>query len=243
MLVPLTIALALSSPSAPLPAAQDTSSSVPPQILELKPDADGKIRLQVIRTQNRTVKAIAGNGRNVQQIERSVPYQTVQQVELADVKDLTGYTVDGKSLDRKEILEKLANGGIVVVSGDGQKVNPAFLKIFRDDVLVLVSPEFANLPPDYKVAPDHRLNPGAVEGFVEVPQRRAPVPGNVAPLPAPAPGPVGKPIQVLPQGGANGIGVAPAIVPAVPPVKVPPIRRQPIELEPAPVPPQPANTK
>jgi len=241
MLVPLTIALALSSPSAPLPAAQDTSSSVPPQILELKPDADGKIRLQVIRTQNRTVKAVAGNGRNVQQIERSVPYQTVQQVELADVKDLTGYTVDGKSLDRKEILEKLANGGIVVVSGDGQKVNPAFLKIFRDDVLVLVSPEFANLPPGYKVAPDLRLNPGPVE----VRPLPAPVPGNVAPLPAPAPGV--KRIQIAPKGGANGIGVEPEIVPAVPPVAVPqvapPIKPQPIELEPAPVPLQPANTK
>jgi internalin A len=76
------------------------------RILELKPDADGK-------------------------------------VELGKLKDLTVTTAGGQEISKEDALKRLANGGTVVVSVDGKKVSPACLKMFKDDVLVLISPDLA----------------------------------------------------------------------------------------------------
>ena len=235
MLLPLTLVVAMSVPTAPLPRAPEAPTGAPPRIVELKPDADGKIRLQVVRTQNRVINAVAGNGRNVQQIQRKIPYRSVQRVELSEVKDLTAYTVDGKSLDTKDLQEKLAQGGIVIISSDGQKVSPAFLKLFRDDVIILTSPELTEMKTGIAVDPEVRPFPGI--GGIQVRPLPAPAPGNLVPLPAPIPADIQ--IQVAPNAG--GIGALPAIVPAAPPVAAP-RKRQPVEQEPAPVS-KPVETK
>ena len=44
---------------------------------------------------------------------------------------------------KEDALKKLAKGGTVVVSIDGTKVSPACLRVFKDDVLVLMSPDLA----------------------------------------------------------------------------------------------------
>jgi hypothetical protein len=176
MMLPFMLAVAMTSSLAPVPATQEPLSNIPPRILKLEPDENGKIKLQIVRGgQYAELGTPAPNKRNIKRWIWNIEF-----VELADVKDLTGYTVGGKSLDRKEILEKLAKGGIVVVCGDGLKVNPDYLKLFRDDVIVLISPEF-NFEQTKYVPRGVRLNPGDLE----VQPLPAPVPDNVAPLPAP----------------------------------------------------------
>ena len=54
---------------------------------------------------------------------------------------LTVTTADGKKVEKEDALKKLAGGAVVVVSADGKPVSPAFLKVFKDDTLVLSSPE------------------------------------------------------------------------------------------------------
>lgn len=224
MITALTLSLAL---GAPVPAPADkVPAGTAPRLMELKPDANGKVTVTVLRTEMQKVQvgaAIAPGGAPgaVPPVNavREVPVARMATVELGEVKNLTITTADGKKLEKEEALKKLAGGAIVVVSGDGKPVSPAFLKVFKDDTLVLASPELA--------APA-----GAV---------RPPIGGRPVPLPAPVP-PGG--VQILPvqpgnvqvipvQGnGVNGViqvqvGPAapavdlPAVLPAAPPAKAP----------------------
>lgn len=197
MLQMLTLA-AIMIPAAPLPRTPEAPAGQPPVIMNLKPDADGKIRVTVLRTEKRKINAVAGNGRNVQQIDREVSYSTRRMVELQEVKDLTASTTDGKPLDIKDVLQRLSGGGIVLASSDGEKVSPHYLKLFRDDVIVLVSPEFKGM----------QATPTTRPGLINGPNQVQPLPAQVQPLPAQVP----RGIQIQIQ----GIGAAPAIVPAAP---------------------------
>jgi hypothetical protein len=71
----------------------------------------------------------------------------VEMVELGDVKDLTIARADGKKLKMEEAIKKLTVGTTVVVAGDGKPVSPVFLKMFKDEILVLTSPELTGLEP------------------------------------------------------------------------------------------------
>lgn len=59
---------------------------------------------------------------------------------LAEVK-FDAYDRSGKLVPRAEVLKRLAAGGLVLVAGDNRMPDDAYLKGFRDDVLVLVGNE------------------------------------------------------------------------------------------------------
>ncbi|MFM8273820.1 MAG: hypothetical protein ACKODX_16025 [Gemmata sp.] len=187
--------------AAPVPApAPPVAAGPAPRILELKA-TDGKVLVTVVRAEK--VQVGAGNAINPNGgaapavIAREV--MRTKQVELGEVKDLTVTTADGKKVETADALKKLAAGGTVVVSADGRPVSPAFLKLFKDDVLVLVSPELtAAVAP----APVGRPLPGGIR----------PLPVEIQPLPAPVP-PGG--VQILPAPpGVIQIQIAPAVLPA-----------------------------
>ncbi|MCE9532368.1 MAG: hypothetical protein K8T89_14795 [Planctomycetes bacterium] len=148
----LAVALfATAAPNQPIPVKENPSAkdgkatitSPPPRLLELKPEADGKVKIAV----NRPKKAQPGFGGlgapGVKPIQGGggFMFQNLEKVNLADVKDLTITTTSGKEITKEEGLKSLAKGGFVVVSADGKKISPDFLKMFKDDVLVLTSPE------------------------------------------------------------------------------------------------------
>ncbi|AMV26604.1 hypothetical protein VT84_19555 [Gemmata sp. SH-PL17] len=181
LVLSMTLAAPVPAPAPPVPAGPA------PRILELKADADGKIMVVVTRTEKLQPPGAAVNPNG------AVPVVArAKSVELGEVKDLTVTTADGKKLDTEEAIKKLVKGGTVVVSADGKPVSPTFLKMFKDDVLVLASPE---------------LMGGALPG--------KPLPGGVRPpiqIQPVAPG-----IQIQPA--VIQIQVAPALpapVPAVP---------------------------
>jgi hypothetical protein len=216
MFTALTLSMALGAPVPP--PATPVATGAAPRVMELKPNGEGKIVVTVLRTEMQKVPVAAGNavlpngGANVVQREVMITRQVT--VELGEVKELTIATADGKKLEKEEAIKKLEKGGIVVVSADGNPVSPAFLKVFKDDTLVLSAKELAGPQ-------------GATGGFVRPGLKPLPVnPGGVQILPI-NPGN----IQVVPaQGGANGViqiqvqpgnvQVLPAPVPA-PAEKVP----------------------
>jgi hypothetical protein len=132
-----------------------------PRLLDLNPDPDGKVRVQVVRPQRRKVVVAGGavrpDGKPFQPAEeREIEVQVSTRVELSEVKDLTVTTAGGREVERAAALKQLAAGGVVVASSDGRKVDPRYLKLFRDDVLVLVSPEL--VPPRTPPAADPALD-------------------------------------------------------------------------------------
>jgi hypothetical protein len=175
MFANLACALALCAPGAPVPDAPKTAPAVAPRIVELKPNNEGKIVIQVRRTE--TLKPMAANGAGAQKLPERTVNRYVQ-VELGDVKDLKATTAGGKTLELKEALEKLKDGGIVVMTTDGKPVDVAFLRILKDDTIVLTSPEL--------------IGTGSSGGTILGP-------GVVRPLPAPLP--------INPAGNAPGIQI------------------------------------
>ena len=182
MLASLLLAAVL-SPAAPLP--KDTTPTGPaPRVVELKPGQDGKIMITVLRQEKVKVAVAVGGAFNpnggpapaVKEEERTVSrYATV---ELADAKDLKAYTAAGKELDVKDTLSKLKDGGVVVMAADGHKVDPIFARVFKDDTVVLVSPEFAAMPnansggtikPGLRPLPPVRLLPAGPGGIQVLP--------------------------------------------------------------------------
>lgn len=180
-----TLGLVLAAPAQVQPPAVLTPAQPPagfsapiqavePRILELRPGPDGKVRVQVLRTEMRKIP-VAGAGAG-QPPAREIPVTAQAMVELGDIKDLTAYTAGGKDIARADAVLKLDAGGIVVVSGDGKPVDPKFLKLFRDDVLVLVSPELVGplgrgMPGMPGVLPAAPLVPGG-PGGLPVPDKK-----------------------------------------------------------------------
>ncbi len=60
-------------------------------------------------------------------------------IELDKLNDLKFSIAAGKEVPKENALKRLAKGGVVVISADGQKIAPAFLKVFKDDQLILTS--------------------------------------------------------------------------------------------------------
>jgi hypothetical protein len=201
MFTALTLSMALGAPvptqSAPVP------TGATPRLMELKSNADGKIMVTVTRTEMVKVPVAQGaainpnGGAPPAVLEKEVPVTKQMVVELGEVKDLAVTTADGKKLEKEDALKKLSGGTIVVVSGDGKPVSPAFLKVFKDDTLVLASPEL--------VAPQFPAFPGRGPGL--------------QPLPLPA-NPGG--IQVLPIQPGGVIQIQPGVIQVAPAVPVPP---------------------
>jgi RNA polymerase sigma factor (sigma-70 family) len=131
------------------------------RVLELRPDANGEVRVPVLgdtaqkiiinhQLQLSALLSKLGEAHpDVQalrnRIERIAKALASNQgpIELGKLKDLRVTTATGKEVSKEDALKKLANGGTVVVSINGKQVPPADLKVFKDDVLVLISPDLA----------------------------------------------------------------------------------------------------
>ncbi len=120
---------------------------------------------------------------------------------LADVK-FDAYDLTGKLIHKSELMKRVAAGGMVIVAGDSQLPDSAYLKGFREDMIVLVGSELVlpinPLDQTKKKEPAKQNDPKA-----------QPLP--VAPI-APAVQPLIKPaILKQPAIGRNVILPAPAV--------------------------------
>ena len=193
MLTCLALSLALGAPVPP--AAPPTPSGPVPRLLEVKPASDGKVTIPVNRTEKQqgaagvVVVGINGNPNGGQfMIQQDIAKSAT--VPLAEVKDLKVFTATGKEVPVADAEKLLKAGGTVVVSADGKKVAPQHLKLFRDDVLVLVSPELTVASGDEvrMGAPGLQIAPGALPN---IRIQLAPALPGAVPVAPPAP-PAGK---------------------------------------------------
>jgi hypothetical protein len=138
----LLLSAALHAPAYPPPPKTETKPLGPaPRLVLLNLDADGKVRIQATVTETRktTVMRVVNGKQETSTVDREFSQRA--NVPLSELEKLTVYTADGKEVNRATALEKLASGGLVVVTTDGEKVDPTYLKAFKDDTLVLVSPQ------------------------------------------------------------------------------------------------------
>lgn len=207
MLVSFVLSMAVAAPVPVAPPAPATTGPIP-TLLEVKAGANGKVMVTVVRTTMEKItvgqgNAINPNGAAPAVITKEVPVQKMMVVELGEVKDLKITTADGKKVEVADAAMKLKDGGVVVVSADGKSINPNYLKLFKDDVLVLVSPELNAqpaltpvnpFPGGIRPRPPIQIQPLPAQPGIVLPAQPGVIqiqiqPGQVQILPAPVPAP------------------------------------------------------
>jgi len=202
------VALSVAAPVPPPPSNVTPPPTGPaPSLVFLKADENGKVLVQVIREEKVEVappiappQPAAARAIVLRQARRSMT------IELGEVKDLTITTVDGRKVSVEEATKRLEKGETVLIAPAGQPISPAYLKVFKDDTLILSSPELI----------------GA--GGTTIPNRNIqPRPVQIQPIQIqPAVPPVKVPAQ---PGGVIEIQIGPAVeaipLPAVPVAPVP----------------------
>ena len=80
---------------------------------------------------------------------------------LEDIK-FEAYDLNGKTVAKDAAMKRLKAGGFVLIAGDGRIPDASYLKLFRGDLLVLVSSELLNVPTGIK-------GKGALAGVIVAP--------------------------------------------------------------------------
>lgn len=178
--------LAALAAAAPVPKASPPGPA--PYLLSLAA-TDGAVTVGVFRTEKIKVRATelkAGpNGQPVPtEVEKEFDQKVYKTVPLGELKDLKITTADGKEVKLADAVKKIADGGLVVASADGKAVDAKYLKVFKDDVLVLASPELAPNSPAGVGGPWVNLLPYIEPGNLFVPATPPPIqvyPGSELP--------------------------------------------------------------
>lgn len=140
-----------------------------PRLVLLGTDKDGKVQIAYnpaaggvnngMNFANGGRVMFMNNGNGVQQIFLGddgsySPNQTPVNAE-APIKSLEeikfeAYDLDGKAVSKDNALKRLKAGGYVLISGDNRVPDASYLKVFRGELLVLVSNELLNVPTGIK---------------------------------------------------------------------------------------------
>lgn len=169
-----TVAMSVSAPVPPPPENAAAPTGPAPTLAFLKADNTGKVRVQVLRdAQVQAAPPIAPAQPGAAfVIARQIRRQ--ETVELGEVKDLTITTVDGRKVDLEEALKRLQKGETVLIAPSGQPISPAYLKVFKDDTLILSSPEL--IAPANVAVPGRPLPVRPIQIQPAVPPAAVPVP-------------------------------------------------------------------
>jgi hypothetical protein len=107
-------------------------------------DGDGTLKLRSVQSTGVEVTAmkcdVQADGSQVCRpvsVKRSSRTEITEEIDAAEVQ---AFTVDGQEVSADELASRLAREVPVLVSGDGKSVDPLYLKIIRDDAIVLVVP-------------------------------------------------------------------------------------------------------
>jgi hypothetical protein len=109
-------------------------------------DEEGNVRVRITEAGERPVTTVKRTvvGGAVREVETTVMTPFFSEiVKKVPVKDVKAFDTRGKALDEKALAEALKKETIVLVSADGNPVDPFYLKIVKEGTVVLVLPQDA----------------------------------------------------------------------------------------------------
>lgn len=106
----------------------------------------------------------------------------------------------GRWIEAKEVRKRLQGETLVLISANGRPVNPRYLRLYKEDILVFVLPSQALLGVPVR-DPTSPLVPPAI-GTPVVPAPPRPAPSSPIPAPAPLMAPVDDPEESVPLSGS-----------------------------------------
>lgn len=130
-----------------------------PRLVLLATDMDGKLKLAYNPTGGANDgQVFVGRGNiafNQVMAQRAninfdgapaTPNAPAAPTKLLDEVKFDAYDLTGKVVSKEETLKRLKAGGLVLVAGDNRMPDAAYLKPFKGELLVLVSPELIGVP-------------------------------------------------------------------------------------------------
>ncbi len=155
------VLLLLSVLAAPRPEKSEAPKGPPPEVRVVKVSPKGDLVSEVtvmmtrMQTETRREERIVNGMNVVRNVTVSVPVVMQERRQVVHAaKDVKAFSAEGKAIDLKDLAKRLAYPTPVVVSADGRPVDPAYLRLFRKDALVLVlsaaprMPSLPKLPPE-----------------------------------------------------------------------------------------------
>lgn len=137
---------------APAPKDQELPTGKPPEFAVVRLEKDDSLvlyhtvarQVRTITTEQVPVTMVDAQGA---QVVKLVPVQkeAVKIVHervpvVMQVKGLQGYDTNGKPIAGERLAELLKKEAIVLIYKDGQKPDPAYLRVVRDNTVILVFP-------------------------------------------------------------------------------------------------------
>jgi hypothetical protein len=134
-----------SSVAAPAPAEEAIKSpqGVPPAQVIASVTKEGEFEITqpvLVPEQRNEVRTVNVNGTPVTQTVTVTVVRPVQVTRRIKPEGVKVYTAAGKEVDAKDVPDKLKKPTVVLFAGDGNKVDPFYLKIIKPDTLVIVAP-------------------------------------------------------------------------------------------------------
>lgn len=133
--------LLLSIIAAPAPGATALPKGQAPHFLVISvKDSNLVAKVTVYKTVPVT-KQVVVNVNGKQETRTYTEYETVvmERLHQYPLKTTTATYADGRKIDDKTLVKLLAKPTLVVLSGNGQTIDAAYLKLFKKDTIVLVT--------------------------------------------------------------------------------------------------------
>jgi hypothetical protein len=125
--------------------AQDTTKTVsgpaPSIIVVSSVDSAGTLlskQIQVVTVPVQVPKEVIVGGMKQIVFQTEYRYETREVMVKHLLRGAEYYNAKGEKVKQEDALKRLTPGTIVLVSADGRKVDPAYLRIIKDDTLILV---------------------------------------------------------------------------------------------------------
>ena len=139
-LLAAVLASAVAAPAPPEPEIKPPQGPPPTQVLASM-TKDGEFEIsqpQQVPEARKEERTVTIDGRPVKQTVTVFMYKTVQVTRRIKAEGVTVYTTAGKEVPAKDVPDKLKKPTIVLLAADGNKVDPFYLKIIKEDTLVIV---------------------------------------------------------------------------------------------------------
>jgi hypothetical protein len=148
MFAALTLTAAILASPVPKAAPVDPPKTPPPQLEFVKFDGETTTVHQTVQeavaVQREVPVTVIINGQPVTEtrtvIVTETRMKTVPVTLKWDLKQVTFATVGGTKLTAKEAGEKLKDGGVCVIATTGQTIEPSYLKVLKDDIVIVTRP-------------------------------------------------------------------------------------------------------
>ncbi len=153
MFAALTLAVVLASPVPKVPPVE-APKTAPPVLEFVKFDGETTTKLETaleaVQVPHEVVVTVLVDGKPVTETRTVIVTETRVVLRPAtvkwDLKQVTFATVAGTKLTAKEAGEKLKNGGVCVMAHAGQAIEPSYLKVLKDDIVIITRPAPKTMP-------------------------------------------------------------------------------------------------